>query len=120
MKNTVSIFMMIALVIQLQWRSGYLIDYYINTDTYKELCTNKDLPELHCDGKCILAQKLQEQRQNSESKPTYLIPSISFEFTLFCFFFSFKPKDDHTDNGNTIYYDRYAYSAQVKVFKPPA
>lgn len=35
-----------------------LLDYYLKMETYLEQCTNKDRPELHCNGQCILMQKI--------------------------------------------------------------
>lgn len=35
-----------------------LFEYYVKMDVYLEQCINKDRPELHCNGQCILMQKL--------------------------------------------------------------
>jgi hypothetical protein len=35
-----------------------LVQYFWDLETYKELCTNRALPELQCNGSCIFAAEL--------------------------------------------------------------
>lgn len=52
-----------------------LVEYYTNQDFFaKVLCINKDKPEMACNGKCILMQKLKRvaavpEEQTSDSPP---------------------------------------------------
>lgn len=49
---------------------GVLAGYELNKDYIASvLCVNRDKPEMHCDGKCYLKKKLQQdqQRKNSEN-----------------------------------------------------
>lgn len=83
------------------------------------MCVNKDLPELRCDGKCILAQKIKEQRRDAESKPEYILSPVSFEFTLSDLSL-FEDKVDYpVAKTSTIYFDNYKYLTQASIFKPP-
>lgn len=43
-----------------------LVDYYLVMEVYLEQCINKHRPELHCNGQCILMQKL--KALNGEAK----------------------------------------------------
>lgn len=47
-------------------------DYYVNTSVYAAHCINKDKPQLHCNGKCRLSKKLQQENKkdqdNTETK----------------------------------------------------
>ena len=110
--------MTIAILVQLHWSSGYLIDYYVNTDTYKALCINKDKPEMKCDGQCLLSRKLKEY-ESSENQPALPLPHISFEFTFAVFFMTLQAISPEVAKGNTGYRNNYSYLAQTKVFKPP-
>lgn len=65
----------IALVIALlakMWVAPLLfLDYEIRKEyIIKNFCVNKSRPELHCDGKCYLAQRLQETRTQDERQAT--------------------------------------------------
>jgi len=46
-----------------------LVEYYFRMETYLQQCTNRERPELQCNGKCILVQKLKALRGES-SAPT--------------------------------------------------
>jgi len=54
--------------------SKYVIvaDYYSNRQAYMQQCENKNKPWMHCNGKCQLAKKLQQQdasdKQSADQK----------------------------------------------------
>jgi hypothetical protein len=78
MRSIVAIsFVFLYLIALLRPLSPYL-EYYSNRDFFAEvLCINKAKPELKCNGKCILMQKLKQATQQ-ESDPISL-PSLKFE-----------------------------------------
>lgn len=110
--------MLLSIMIQLLWGSGYLMDYYVNTDYYKEQCVNKDIPELNCDGKCLLAEKIKQQQQESQEGTSHMLP-ITTEYTFSCSAVTFDPIEPYQHGQDVIYFEHYAYSSLSKVFKPP-
>lgn len=87
----VTCIMFLSVIVHLFYSSGYLLDYYLHTEAYRAHCINQEKPELHCDGKCLLAQKIRaaqkEQNPDPESatlpvSPEYLVGMI---FTVFWF-----------------------------------
>lgn len=53
---------------------GYVADYLMDYERYAyALCENKNRPELNCNGKCVLAEKLALQ---DFSSPAPQLPSI--------------------------------------------
>jgi len=49
------------------------LNYQIEMEAYVEDCTNKDIPMMHCDGKCVLAQKLiKAKEENRPDSPTFV------------------------------------------------
>ena len=50
-------------------RAVIAMDYYTNTTAYAKNCENKSLPKLHCNGKCQMMKKLQQ-----EEKKTRVVP----------------------------------------------
>src|SRR5699024_11009918 len=44
-------------------------DYYLNTAAYIAQCINKEKPQMHCNGKCQLENKLEETDENDSQKP---------------------------------------------------
>ena len=56
--------------------------FKINQDYIaKELCENREIPKMKCNGKCYLAKKLQEQEQ--EEKKRHPLSNVSN--WMFCF-----------------------------------
>lgn len=116
MKQVITYTLIFALTIQFFWGSGLLVDYYVNSEVYKENCQNKNRPELNCDGKCILAQKLLNS-QKDEGEDTFWSP-VSFEYLV-----AFSQIDlnntfytyDHQFNWSSTY--RTAFDRDI--FKPP-
>lgn len=68
------------LVTQL-YNSMVMVYYEVNYDYYIEHCENKTLPQLHCDGKCILAQQLIQEEESSS--PTEAPPMTEIQLRLF-------------------------------------
>jgi len=44
-------------------------DYFTNKSKYAKNCVNKARPKLHCDGKCQLMKKLQEEDKKDQQQP---------------------------------------------------
>jgi hypothetical protein len=65
------------LVLDYELRKEYIIKVY---------CVNKDRPELHCDGKCYLAEKIAQSKERDEKQAmnSFLTQVFSMEsFTEF-------------------------------------
>ncbi len=110
--------MLMAVFVQLMWGSGYLMDYYVNTDYYKSLCVNKERPELNCDGKCILAQKIKKQSDNKDDNPQTIQP-ISSEYLWNVTAIAFTKQTAIEDPQETRYYNQYLLLFMWAIFKPP-
>jgi hypothetical protein len=67
-----------------------IADYYTNTGKYAKNCENKARPKMHCNGKCQMMKKLQEeekkdqenQERKSENKNEVGLSSKSFFYTV--------------------------------------
>lgn len=110
--------MLIALVTHLFYSSGYLLDYYVNMDVYKEHCINQDRPELNCDGKCILAQKIAEAQKNQAPDQGKMTIPASMEYLSGYFLLNIS----RSFQLQTVAYGWYAYynyEPVHKSFHPP-
>lgn len=69
MKTSIfSLFLVSILLYCSMGKTGILISFQINKAYIAEVfCVNKAKPQLHCDGKCFLKQKLQEQDQQEDN-----------------------------------------------------
>ena len=60
-------FLSLAMVVKSFVVPFICLDYEIRKDfIIKNYCVNKNRPELHCDGKCFLAKKIQTQTEKEE------------------------------------------------------
>lgn len=59
-----------------------LADYLLNTQNYAEKCINKEVKEMHCNGKCQLAEKM-KATENDQQQPTKNQSKL-VEIILFC------------------------------------
>lgn len=64
-------------------REGFILGYFLNTEPYAKNCVNKARPQLRCNGKCQLAQKIREKEQQEQNRPdrkgeTQLIVCLPF------------------------------------------
>ncbi|MFT3947512.1 MAG: hypothetical protein QM763_11140 [Agriterribacter sp.] len=46
-----------------------VVDYYTNTSAYAKNCENKYVPQMHCNGKCQLMQKLKKEGKKEQQNP---------------------------------------------------
>lgn len=54
----------------------FLLSYYANTKAYAEFCINKAKPGLHCNGKCQLAKKIQQEEKKEQNNLLKAAPEI--------------------------------------------
>lgn len=50
-------------------RAVIVMDYYANTSVYAKNCENKARPKMHCNGKCQMMKKLQQQEKQDQGNP---------------------------------------------------
>lgn len=101
-----------------------LIEYYLRYDYFaKELCLNLDRPEMKCNGKCILMQRLKNAAE--ESAPTPLTPTSSNvnikEYPIGLMFLVSVPEDTFTYLKTlTGYIFHIAKPVARDIFRPPS
>ena len=50
-------------------RTLVIADYYTNTSKYAKNCENKAKPKMHCNGKCQMMKKLQQEEKKDQENP---------------------------------------------------
>ncbi|GAB3502962.1 hypothetical protein [Emticicia fontis] len=95
-----------------EFNKTYIIENY---------CINKNRPQLHCDGKCYLAQQLQAAQEKEENQSKIVVYKLWLEI--------FYQASDITDkqpikltihqSQNYLYQNNYHHSRIFSLFKPP-
>ncbi|HVI43958.1 MAG TPA: hypothetical protein VM802_03795 [Chitinophaga sp.] len=61
---------MLIWLCQLSGRYFVMLDFYINQDYIaRNLCVNRDKPQMHCNGKCHLRSRLNEEDRKNQENP---------------------------------------------------
>ncbi len=120
MRRFIAIILLGGILTHLFYSSGLLIDYYANLEMYKELCENKEMPQLKCDGKCILAEKIaaanKERSQNNSTVPP--IPLINLQYLTSTFQINFNTTASLIVHQR-MWLDPFSKKVVFDIFKPP-
>lgn len=76
-RTSISTFLILVLI-SISARPLFIVgDYYLHIEEYIALCINKDKPEMHCDGQCLLRKNLQESEKDNSTFPIEEIRSAT-------------------------------------------
>jgi hypothetical protein len=74
-RSLVTILFLLIFTLQLFQKQCVLLDYYANQTAYARNCINRSKPRMHCNGKCQVMKKMQqeeqEQKQDANKKPDF-------------------------------------------------
>jgi hypothetical protein len=88
LKRFGAILLLLAFFLQAFTGAAILGNFYINRESYAQLCINKAKPQLHCNGRCQLIKSLkQREKQDNQTGVRYtgkglILSSRSFFGTL--------------------------------------
>ena len=127
-KNTIVAFLLAAVLFQTFATVGVIVQFQINRSYYAEvLCINKNRPELACQGKCVLMQRLQHEfEQSQDAERRTLQNFFDRELTLFCYTNQFLTIEN---NEFSIFIERLSpvsfcniipQTSYKDIFHPPA
>jgi len=121
MKQAFAIFVLLAFVIQSNNRLLLMMDYSIRMENYAAHCENKDRPDVHCNGKCQLDKKLQQENRKDQQNPERKSENKN-EYCDLHHIFS-VPALTSFDSDNSPMHFRYSEGKELKrnvfVFHPP-
>lgn len=96
------------------------MDYKLHLPEYLAKCINKNRPELHCNGQCVLMKKLRVQEKEETKKNMVVFEGNAFylheELTLL------TKSTSNIDLGKVYfspYILHYKYQFNHTVFRPP-
>ena len=112
--------LLVALTLQSFYRSIMTLDYQLHLPEYLAKCINIDLPELHCDGQCVLMKKVAEQERDGTKKNLLVYEYSSLYVTPEYVNFSIaEPYADVEKNNISFYSTDYHYNYNLSLFRPP-
>ena len=101
---------------------GIILTFKINQDYIASVfCENKDKPEMHCNGRCVLAKKLKQAEQNEEKQRAENLEKANVLF--FCKLNRLEVNESSgvskTADINAFYLKFKPSSFTNDIFKPP-
>lgn len=96
------------------------MEYQIHLPEYIARCINKDKPELHCNGQCILMEKIRE-KEKEESKQNLLVYEYSslYVHKEYAIFTMLQPAEDAQEEPTMSYRVDYHFDYNTPIFRPP-
>jgi hypothetical protein len=115
----ISLVLITALSFQCFIKLGVIGYYNLNIEyIIKELCENKNKPELKCNGKCFLKKKMSEA-DKTEKESKVVIKQVEFQVII--------PQSQLLLNAEYIVFenplreitDLYSHNLNTRIFHPP-
>lgn len=110
-----------ALTLQSFYRSIMAIDYQIHLPEYLAKCINKDRPQLHCNGQCVLMKKIRE-KEKEETKKNMLVYEYSslYVHKETILLKRYQPEEEASPLHFPPFLIDYRFTYHTSVFHPPA
>ncbi|MGO1787110.1 MAG: hypothetical protein ACTHZ7_08545 [Sphingobacterium sp.] len=120
MRRFFTYILLISLTLQSFYRSIAAMEYQIHLPEYIARCINKDKPELHCNGQCILMEKIRE-KEKEESKQNLLVYEYSslYVHKEYAIFTMLQPAEDAQEEPTMSYRVDYHFDYNTPIFRPP-
>jgi hypothetical protein len=122
LRNLLALSLILTLNFQVFSQMGIFAWFVLNSDyVARVLCENKNRPELHCNGQCILARKLKaaEEKERHEMADLLKVKEIQL-FNPESFFIYFSNVSlIISEKLNCFYLFKNYNSPQFPVFQPP-
>src|SRR5690606_758806 len=112
--------LLVALTLQSFYRSIMAMEYQINLPEYLAKCINKDRPQLHCDGQCVLMKKIRE-KEKEETKKNLVVYEYNalYVHKEHIIYTMYQPKEEINPNHFSPYLIDYIFSYNTSIFRPP-
>ncbi len=62
--------------------TGLSLDYKLDLKSYAEKCINKSKPDLACEGKCILMQKINQAEEKEKGAGPFMVENQTVNYIL--------------------------------------
>lgn len=68
-RHLAAILFLTAFLLQVFQQNLLMLDYAVNAAAFAKNCENKARPVMHCNGKCQLMKKMQEEEKKADQNP---------------------------------------------------
>ncbi len=120
-RQLLAVLLMLAFTVQTFNQGLIVFGFYANQDAIaKKLCVNRARPKMHCNGKCQLMKKMQEEEKKDQENSTRKIENkTDIVFTQASYASIHHEIDQVTSPGFLLYNEPLVGSFWVDIFHPP-
>ncbi|MCU0404902.1 MAG: hypothetical protein MUE99_10190 [Chitinophagaceae bacterium] len=120
MKFVTAIIMIGSIFMSVFAQGVVVLHYFINKKYIAQnLCENRTRPMLHCDGKCVLAKKLQQQESQQKEQGIYFTEKFEVLSNALGFIQAPLPKSFVISNPLSMFRVEPLWSGYRTIFHPP-
>jgi len=97
------------------------VDYQLNLPEYLAKCINKDKPQIHCNGQCVLMKKIRE-KEKEETKKNLVMYEYNSLYTHQgnIVYRLYQPKEGEAHSSFfPPYLIDYKFNHHTSLFRPP-
>lgn len=111
---------LIALIFQTFSLAMVKTDYLLRTESYAALCLNKDKPEMHCEGKCQMTRKMQQENDNDKNNPQNNVDiSVVYFVSDYSIVDIISPDLADRENKYFSFQETATFQHPQDIFRPP-
>lgn len=121
-RHITAIIFFAALLAQTFSKSFVMADYYTNTSKYAKNCVNKAKPKMHCNGKCQMMKKLQQEEKKDQENPERKSENKSEVVLSSKSFFALVTRTNKVAIAKQFFpqvTNSYTYNCTNSIFHPP-
>ncbi len=99
-----------------------MVDYFANTAKYAKNCVNKAKPQMHCNGKCQMMKKIQQEQKKDQENPDRKSDNKNEVILSSKSFFATVNKNYKTASAKQLFpyvTNGYTFSCIHSIFHPP-
>jgi len=120
LKQILAILLFAGILFQTFNKELVIANYYLNKDYIaKNLCENRDKPQMHCNGKCHLCKQLNKTENNNQKSG--IVKDVTVEYFATPYFSFTIPAYNITDEQQQYLFAPQTYSFQFapSILRPP-
>ena len=119
LRNAIAILLLFAFTVQSFNTVFLVVNYYANNAAFARNCVNKALPQMNCNGQCVLMKKIQAEQKKEQKNPELKLENKNEVFYLSKTGFNYLQLVSYRLNFPPINTIGVSVDRSSTIFRPP-